>query len=201
MLLPFAVCAMFLFIDISSQPVAAAEVIRNYTGCQSGLPGLLRFLCWITAAGFTLAGARSLYNTVKRTWDEPKLPDPQKRAWVYFFLAIGFTTLPTMQAAFFTPLCPVPGGIYNGMPLGLPSGCINEVTQAENFRKHVSLLLAYCGALGFYLSHFALSKALRFRNTPSEAALNKEAALLLLMSFALATIPFVWASFKGVALW
>ncbi|TAL39525.1 MAG: hypothetical protein EPN97_02370 [Alphaproteobacteria bacterium] len=200
MLLLLAVCAMFLAVDINSQPVAAAEVIRNYTGCQSGLPGLIKTMCWIVGGVFSLAGARSIYSTVMRTWDEPSLPDLPKRTWVYFFLAFGFTMLPTMLAFFSMPHCPVPVGTYNGIPLGFPGGCINEVTRADYYRLHLSFIFAYGGALGFYLSYFALSKALRFRNTPAEAALNREAALLLLMSFVMASIPFVWAMGVGVEL-
>lgn len=196
MLLPFALCALFLAIDINSQPVAASEVIRNYTGSRSGLPGVIKALCWLAAAGFSMAGARSLYNTVMRTWDEPILPDPQKRAWVYFFLGICFTLAPSMHAAFFSPLCNAAYGLHTEAS----SGCAAGAGQSEYHRRHISLILAYGGALGFYLSHFALSKALRFRNTPAEAVLNREAASLLLISFVVTSIPFVWALMMGVEL-
>ncbi|MEZ0226454.1 MAG: hypothetical protein ACAH83_18000 [Alphaproteobacteria bacterium] len=172
--------------------------------CYSSLPGHIRTLWMMLSPSFALAGARALYRADKLVKDDPLLPPLAWRVWIYFFLGVSFLVLPFLQAIYAQAQRPPVEYTYvgDGSPYSLLAySCTGAAIKTQNFLRLIAALFWYCAAMGFYFSHFALGKALRFRGTPAEDYLNREAYFLLLTSFVATAVPFAGVALTGVELW
>lgn len=203
-LLPLTVAALLFSVGVFTSPAPVSTFSQNMAACYSNISNIIWTIFGTLSLFFTLAGARDLYRAERRVKDDPSLARLPLRIWIYFFLGVTFLALPFLLAIYNQsgrpPVEYAPAGPGASFHLQAYS-CTGPAIEMRNFLRLVAALCWYCAALGFYMSHLALSKALRFKETPEAALLNQEAAILLLTSFTVTTLPFVCVALMGVGLW